>query len=92
MVGVTGYAPLDAFFTPYAVQSQHQLDLIIQQNLLKKYIDKFEKDQNAHLLGALTVSPREIQISLSTLFRTFRGSNCAFPRSRPRSRFSRQWG
>lgn len=60
MVGVTGSAPLDAFFTPYAVKNQHQLDLVIQQKLLQKYIDQFEKDQHAHLLGTLTVSPRQM--------------------------------
>lgn len=60
MVGVSGYAPLDAFFTPYAVKSQHQLDLVIEQGLLKKFIDDYEANQHAHLLGTLFVSPREM--------------------------------
>jgi len=60
MVGVTGYPPLDAFFTPYAVRSQHQLDLIIEQKMLQKYIDQFETNQHAHLLGTLYVSPRQM--------------------------------
>jgi len=60
MVGVTGFAPLDAFFTPYAVRSQHQLDLVIEQKLLQKYIDQFETNQHAHLLGTVYVSPRQM--------------------------------
>lgn len=60
MVGVTGYAPLDAFFTPYAVASEHQLQLVMQKNLLQKYFDNFQKSQNEKLVGALYVSPREM--------------------------------
>jgi TRAP-type transport system periplasmic protein len=63
MTGVTGYAPLDAFFTPYAVKSEHQLDLVLQQNILKQFFDKFQQTQNAKLLGSLYVSPREMTSS-----------------------------
>jgi len=60
MVGVTGYAPLDAFFTPFAVQSEAQLSAILQQNLLKPYFDTFEAKQNSHFIGSLYVTPREM--------------------------------
>ncbi|MHB8958348.1 MAG: TRAP transporter substrate-binding protein [Candidatus Limnocylindrales bacterium] len=60
MVGVTGYAPLDAFFTPFAVKSEAQLGEILQQNLLKPYFDTFETKQNSHFIGSLYVTPREM--------------------------------
>ena len=60
LTGVTGYAPLDAFFTPYAVASEKQLSLVLQNNILKQYFDTFEQQQKAHLVGSLYVSPREV--------------------------------
>jgi tripartite ATP-independent transporter DctP family solute receptor len=60
MVGVTGSAPLDAFFTPFTVQSEAQLATILQQNLLKRFFDTYEAQQNSRFIGSFYVTPREM--------------------------------
>jgi len=58
--GVSSFDPLDAAYTPWAFESQAQMDAILSSGILNKFFQQYEKDRNLKMIGWLDRNPRNI--------------------------------